>query len=106
MTPGEWARLKGTAPSGGVYLPQGPEAYRWRRVERGDRMKPLGLRGSKMVSDLLKEAGVPVSLRAGARVLVSERTGEIIWLEGVRRSSREPVAEDAARAWRLRPARP
>ncbi len=106
MTPGEWARLKATPPSEGVYLPQGPEAYRWRRVERGDRMKPLGLRGSKMVSDLLKEAGVPVSLRAGARVLVSERTGEIIWLEGVRRSSREPVAEDAARAWRLRPARP
>lgn len=104
MTPDEWTRLKNTPACEGVYLPEGPEAYCWRRVTRGDRMKPLGLKGSKAVSDLLKEAGIPVSLRPQTRVLVSKRTGEIIWLEGIRRSAAESLKPGADRAWRLRPA--
>ncbi|MDE7161100.1 MAG: tRNA lysidine(34) synthetase TilS [Muribaculaceae bacterium] len=101
MTPEEWHRLKKTTPFEGIYLPDGPEAYEWRRVRRGDRMRPLGMKGSKAVSDLLKEAGVPVSLRPGAEVLVRRDTGDIIWLRGIRRSALDTLSPDASAAWRL-----
>lgn len=48
----------------------------------GDRMRPLGLGGSKLVSDLLTDAKVPNHLREQAMVLESE--GRILWLCGLR----------------------
>ncbi len=51
----------------------------WRR---GDRMRPLGLGGSKLVSDLLTEARVPRNMKPHAYVLQS--ADHIAWLVGVR----------------------
>lgn len=48
----------------------------------GDRMRPLGLRGSKAISDILIDAKVPRALKAGVYVLVSG--GAIVWLVGHR----------------------
>ena len=47
-----------------------------------DRMRPLGLGGSKLVSDILTDAKVPNSARHKARVLLSD--GVIVWLLGHR----------------------
>jgi tRNA(Ile)-lysidine synthase len=47
----------------------------------GDRMRPLGLEGSKSLQDLLTDAGVPRSLRRRIPVLVAERG--IAWVAGV-----------------------
>ncbi len=50
--------------------------------QAGDRMQPIGLGGSKLVSDLLTDAHVPSAERAGRYVLLSG--GEVAWLAGLR----------------------
>lgn len=102
MDDSEWRRLRAMTPSEGVYLPMGPENYAVRHVRTGDRMRPSGMRGTKLLSDLMREAGVPVSMRSGLRV-VTDSEGEVIWLEGVRRSERGRVPGDAAVAWLVSP---
>ncbi len=51
-----------------------------RRWKEGDRFKPLGLNGSKKISDYLIDKKVPVALKENISVLISE--GEIAWLIG------------------------
>ncbi|MFZ1688416.1 MAG: tRNA lysidine(34) synthetase TilS [Flavobacteriales bacterium] len=53
-----------------------------RAWQPGDRMRPIGLGGSKLISDMLTDAKVPTARRSHQRVLVSG--GEIIWLVGHR----------------------
>lgn len=55
----------------------------WRR---GDRLRPLGLGGSRKVSDLLREARVPAS-RRGEIVIVADDEG-ILWVVGLARDER------------------
>jgi tRNA(Ile)-lysidine synthase len=45
-------------------------------------MRPIGLHGSKLVSDMLIDAGVPRYAKAAAFVLLSG--GEPVWLAGLR----------------------
>lgn len=55
----------------------------WRR---GDRLRPLGLDGSRKVSDVLRQARVPVSERHG--VLVVDDEEGILWVVGLARDER------------------
>lgn len=55
----------------------------WRR---GDRLRPLGLGGSRKVSDVLREARVPLSARDG--VLVVDDEDGILWVVGLARDER------------------
>lgn len=55
---------------------------RIRPWEVGDRMRPLGLGGSKRISDILVDAGVPAGEKAGSYVLLSG--ARILWLPGLR----------------------
>lgn len=71
-----------------------PEAAVLRPWADGDRIRPVGLNGSKLVSDLLRERGVPASERR--RVLVVEAGGEVLWVVGHRVS--RTVAADASTA--------
>lgn len=48
----------------------------------GDRMRPMGLGGSKLISDILTDAKVPHTERAQQRVIVSGN--DIVWLIGHR----------------------
>jgi tRNA(Ile)-lysidine synthase len=50
----------------------------WRK---GDRMRPLGLDGTKSLQDLFTDRKVPRSLRHGLPVVISE--GRIAWIAGV-----------------------
>ncbi|MFN8162218.1 MAG: tRNA lysidine(34) synthetase TilS [Solirubrobacterales bacterium] len=54
------------------------EVRAWRE---GDRMRPLGLGGSKNLQDLFTDAGVPRSLRRTLPVVVA--AGRIAWVAGV-----------------------
>ena len=56
----------------------------------GDRMKPLGMNGSKKLQDIFVDARVPSETRARIPVFVCR--GEIIWLPGYR----------VARGWEVR----
>jgi tRNA(Ile)-lysidine synthase len=53
-----------------------------RSRQPGDRMRPLGLRGSKKLQDILVDAKVPSSRRD--RVPVVACGGEIVWIPGYR----------------------
>ncbi len=53
-----------------------------RPMRTGDRVEPLGLGGSRLVSDLLAEAQIPVPLRS--RTYVLESGGRIAWVLGHR----------------------
>ena len=65
----------------------------------GDRFRPLGLQGTKKVSDLLVDQKVPRGLRAATPVV---RDGDaIVWLAGVRMAHDYRVSESTSRAVRL-----
>ena len=93
-----YPRPKNFKPSKGVlYLDadsvnksQGNWELRLRRA--GDRIKPFGMiTGTKLVNDILAEAGVSVSGRDRSYVLTLD--GEILWVVGVRASAHYPVTE-------------
>lgn len=64
----------------------------WRE---GDRMRPFGMRGTKLVSDLLAEAGIDATMRRRQYVLCLN--GEIVWAVGVRASALYPVNKNTKR---------
>jgi tRNA(Ile)-lysidine synthase len=66
----------------------------------GDRMRPLGLEGTKTLQDLFTDRKVPRSLRR--RLPVVESGGEIAWVAGVALSGAFKVSRDTAQAARLR----
>jgi tRNA(Ile)-lysidine synthase len=87
---GSWevrAELASTVPR-----PEGPElavldpgalgaALEVRSWRQGDRMRPLGLGGSKSLQDLFTDRRVPRSLRQALPVVTSD--GRIVWIAGV-----------------------
>jgi tRNA(Ile)-lysidine synthase len=69
------------------------EVRTWRP---GDRMRPLGLGGSKSLQDLFTDRKVPRRLRSTLPVVVSD--GEIAWVPGVATAERFRVRGATARA--------
>ncbi len=68
-------------------------------VRPGDRMRPLGMEGTKKLSDVLVDAKVPARERPAVPVV---RDGEsIVWLAGVRVSDEHKVGAHTTRAVRL-----
>jgi len=68
-------------------------------VREGDRMRPLGMKGTKKLSDVLVDAKVPRRQRGITPVV---RDGErVVWLAGVRMSDEYKVDEGTTRAVRL-----
>jgi tRNA(Ile)-lysidine synthase len=61
----------------------------------GDRMRPLGMRGTKKVSDILVDAKVPRRLRQATPVVRS--AGEIVWLASVRLADQCRVTPETRR---------
>lgn len=95
LTPGVTApatleEIRAQAARGIYYLNQAacPAPYTLRPPREGDRIKPLGMAGTKLLSDLRQEAGLPPLAARDLRVL--EAGGEIVWVslgvvaEGVR----------------------
>lgn len=52
----------------------------------GDRMKVMGLNGSKKVKDIFIDEKIPPSLRSRIPI-VTDAKGRVIWIPGIRRSS-------------------
>ncbi len=78
-----------------------PEIARCRLTLRhwrdGDRLAPFGMRGTKLVSDLL--AGKKLSAREKGQVWLLEADGEIVWVVGLRASRHHTVQPGAERYW-------
>jgi tRNA(Ile)-lysidine synthase len=70
-----------------------------RGFEPGDRMRPIGLGGSKSLSDLFTDRRLPRERRAGVPVV--ESGGQIAWVPGIAVSDAFRVTESTDRAVRL-----
>lgn len=93
----EWMRSDGNT---AVWLPKDPDAYVLREAKAGDRMRPLGMNGSKLVSDIIAEGRLGAEERRALRVLVRKKDGEIIWVPGLKRSRHELLQRNSTKAWR------
>ena len=71
-----------------------------RRWSKGDRMRPLGLDGTKSLQDLFTDRKVPRSLRHALPLV--ESGGEIAWVAGVAVSEAFKVTSETEDAVRLR----
>lgn len=68
-------------------------------MREGDRMQPLGMEGTRKLSDLLIDGKIPRRLRKAVPVV---RCGEhVVWLAGVRMSERYKVGPSTTVAYRL-----
>lgn len=63
----------------------GGETLSFREPRVGERMAPMGMKGTKLVSDLLREGGIDVALRSRCQVCVDAQD-RVIWIPGVKRS--------------------
>lgn len=84
----------GTLAAGGLAATL--EVRAWRP---GDRMRPLGLGGSKSLQDLFTDRKVPRGRRAALPVVISD--GEIAWVPGVATGERFRVADRTCERVRL-----
>jgi tRNA(Ile)-lysidine synthase len=65
----------------------------------GDRLQPLGMRGTQKLQDLFVNRKIGVSLRTRLPLLFSQ--GEIIWVAGVRRSAQALITKDSTHLLRV-----
>ena len=75
-----------------IALGAGTVGWEVRPARAGDRMRPFGMTGTRLVMDLLADGGIPRHARGHAWVLV--RHAEIFWLLGVRLAEPARVAPD------------
>lgn len=69
-----------------AYFPEGPDAYSVRKPKTGDRMSPLGMKGSRLVSDIISDARLNMEAKTKVRIVERKKDGEIIWIPGLKRS--------------------
>ncbi len=77
-----------------AYLPDGPEAYEIRKPRQGDRIAPLGMKGSRLVSDVISDAKLSGREKASVRVLARISDGKIVWIPGLKRSRLDLIGTD------------
>lgn len=77
-----------------IYLPQSKSAYLMREPHTGDRIAPLGMKGTRLVSDVMSDAHLDSCARSQVRVLVRRSDGEIIWIPGFKRSRHELITPE------------
>lgn len=83
-----------------IYLPDAPSAYELRPPKIGDRMAPLGMKGTRLVSDIISDARLDRKRKDAVRVLVRKSDGKIIWVTGLKRSRLDLVNADLRHLWK------
>jgi tRNA(Ile)-lysidine synthase len=71
-----------------------------RSRQPGDRMRVVGLNGSKKVKDMFIDSKIPPSVRERIP-MVADGSGKLIWVPGVRRSTAAAVTEQSRRVLRM-----
>lgn len=90
-----------------LYLPRPLDHYILRHPAAGDRIRPLGMKGSRLLADVMRDAGIPPDRRKRVWVVVDRsadptQPADVIWAEGVRRSRSHLVSPDATTFYRVR----
>ena len=74
---------------------------RIRTVQTGDRFRPFGMKGSKLVSDFLTDAKMTLNEKR-AQLVVEDSRGEILWVVGRRTSQTCRITDESRRALVMR----
>lgn len=69
-----------------LYIADSPADYELRLKRDGDRIALLGMKGSSLVNDIVRDARISEEKREGIAVFVHKGSGEIIWIPGLKRS--------------------
>ncbi len=69
----------------------GNPVFYMRSWQKGDRMKPFGLKGSKLLSDIFCDLKLSITQKANIKIIL--RDSDIIWIPGVRCSALFPVSD-------------
>ena len=64
-----------------------------RKWEVGDRMRPIGMKGSKLLSDIIKDAKTPSHLKKD--ILIVEDDENILWCVGIKISAEAIATEES-----------
>jgi tRNA(Ile)-lysidine synthase len=83
------------------FTPLSKDEYIWRHPKAGDRIRPIGMSGSSLISDIMKDAKLTTLEKQNILVAESKQTGEIIWLEGLKRSRIDAVSETASECYAI-----
>lgn len=101
MTPALMEEVKGNRNHNIVYLPSDSSSYTIREIKTGDRMAPLGMKGTRLVSDIISDAKIDRNAKANLRVIVRNTDDEIIWLTGLKRSRHDLINEDSKYCYKV-----
>ena len=66
-----------------------------RRVCQGDRFRPLGMKGTKLVSDFLTDLHLPITAKR-RQLVVCDGNGHIVWIVGRRMDDTKKVTAETA----------
>lgn len=72
-----------------------PRRFEVRQWRSGDRLKPFGMKGSRLVSDIISDAKLDARRKAETMVLTCD--GELLWVIGLRASRNYQVTQSAQR---------
>jgi tRNA(Ile)-lysidine synthase len=78
-------------------IPPTVDRLQLRLARQGDRMQPFGMAGTRLVYDLLAEAGIPRFMRERTWMLADTRT--IYWLPGIRPAEAVRVRPEDSRVY-------
>lgn len=84
-----------------IYLPLPAGRYRFREWVKGDKIKSLGMKGSQLVSDVIKDAQLSPEQRKRVRVLEEVNSREIVWVSGIKRSRHCLLSPDSPDALKI-----
>ena len=100
MTPELFSAIKSDRSNSCVWLPRPLECYSLRHPVAGDRIEPLGMKGSSLISDIMKDARLSRTRRLST-ALLCDSAGRIIWAERLKRSRHELLTPASPSAYRI-----
>lgn len=77
-----------------------PEEIEFRTASEGDRIRPLGMSGSTLLSKIMKDARLSAAEKRRVAVAVRKENGEIIWAQGIKRSRYDLVTQECCKAYK------
>ncbi|MDE5773368.1 MAG: tRNA lysidine(34) synthetase TilS, partial [Muribaculaceae bacterium] len=72
-------------------LPDGEEHYIWLSPEAGMRMRPLGMRGTRLVSDIIRDARLSPEEKSRISILCRRSDRDPVWIPGVKRAATDLI---------------
>lgn len=88
-----------SAPLSELWVPADTQ-IEFRHYREGDRMAPLGLAGTTLISKIFKDAKLSQEEKETRWLATDLDTGEILWVEGLKRSRFKPITSQTEKCTR------